>query len=242
MGKYNTTQLDPMAAAQRGIMHRDFLAHSLRWTHVLYKARIGMKILDVGCGSGNLYEVFYRNRFKPLRFVGVDIRKTAIDKLRGEFKQLGVTWEAMDIVEDALPKDDWDIITSFEVIEHIGKQNGDKFLRNIKNVMTKNTEFMLSTPCFDGKVGAANNHIINGVVGEYTFQELKELLERYFVIKEVFGTFASQKDYKSLMNEWQKNMFNGLNRYYDNNLVSNLIAPFFPEHSRNCLWTLILKP
>ena len=40
------------------------------------------------------------------------------------------------------------------------------------------------------------------------------------------------------MNEWQQKMFEELSRYYDANLISNIMAPLFPELSRNALWVL----
>ena len=245
MKNYNTTQLNPEICFEKHVFHRDQFAHYLRWTHVLKLAKIGMNILDVGCGSGNIYEVFYRNKYSPNKFVGVDIREKTIKQNKIKFPQ--VIWKTVDIVNDYLPEDNWDIITSFEVIEHIGKSNGNKFLSNITGVMKEKTIFLLSTPIYDEKVGAAENHIYdcgdgNGKVPqEYTYNELKEKLENYFIIEDTFGTFASQKDYKPLMNDWQSKMFEHLTKYYDSNLVSNLMAPFFPEQSRNCLWKLIKK-
>lgn len=237
--QYNTTQLNPEQCFERHIFHRDQFAHYLRWTHVLNIAKIGMNILDVGCGSGNLYEVFYRNKYSPNKFVGIDIRTQIIEKNKIKFPK--AIWINSDPVIEELPKEKWDIITSFEVLEHLGKNNGDMYLKNISSIMDKNTTLLISTPCYDEQVGAAENHIINGNVGEYTYQELKELLEKYFIIEDVFGTFASQKDYKLLMNDWQLKMYEHLKKYYDSNLVSNLMAPFFPEQSRNCLWKLKIK-
>lgn len=244
MKKYNTTQLNPETCFEKHVFHRDQFAHYLRWTYVLKIAKIGMNILDVGCGSGNLYEVFYRNRYKPNNFTGVDIRKKTIEQNRLKFPK--ALWYDLDIVNDNLSdKNDWDIITSFEVIEHIGKSNGQKYLDNIKKVMNDKTLFLLSTPCFNGK--AANNHTYdcgdgNGKIPqEYSYNELKELLEKNFNIENIFGTFASQSDYKKYMNDWQTKMFNELSKYYDSNLISNIMAPMFPDKSRNCLWVLKLK-
>ena len=39
----------------------------------------------------------------------------------------------------------------------------------------------------------------------------------------------------------EKEMFEALKEYYDSNLLSNMMAPFFPEHSRNTLWVLKRK-
>ena len=244
MKEYNTTQLDPATTFERHVYHRDQFAHYLRWTHVLKTAKIGMNILDFGCGTNiNLAEVLYRNRFKCKRFVGMDIRDLS-EKGKKLIEKDWIYFIKSDLVKEnfSAPKTfNWDIICSFEVLEHIGKDNGKKFLNNIKNCMTHNTIFLLSTPCYDAKVGAAANHIINGEVGEYTFEELKELLSEMFVIENIWGTFASQKDYKEHMTDAEKELFNKLSLYYDSNLISNIMAPLFPKQSRNCLWRLKLK-
>lgn len=242
---YNKTQLNPELSFEKHIFHRDQFAHYLRWTHVLKEAKIGMNILDFGCGSGNLAEVLYRNRFKANKYLGLDIRKKTIEKANEKFKKVDwINFMEADLCEGDdydldffRSKINWDMICSFEVIEHIGKKNINKFLQNIKTFMNPNTILLISTPVYDSKVGAAANHIIDGVVGELTFTEMKEVLETNgFKIEKVFGTFASQKDYKPLMSDEQKAIFESLSEYYDVNLMSVLMAPMFPMQSRNCLW------
>ena len=103
------------------------------------------------------------------------------------------------------------------------------------------TAFLMSTPCYDEKVGAAANHIYDGQVHERTYEETKGLLEKHFTIVEHFGTFASIKDYKEEMSESQKEIFEDLRKYYDVNLISVIMAPLFPAHSRNVMWKLKLK-
>ena len=138
-------------------------------------------------------------------------------------------------------------VCSFEVLEHVGKQNIDKFLQNFKSCGGGNTIYYLSTPNYDEEVGAAENHTYDSLDGrgkavqEFSYQELKPILEKYFNIEKIYGTFASQKDYKPLMNEWQLNMFNVLKEYYDTNLLSNIMAPMFPEQSRNILYAIFSK-
>lgn len=238
--KYNTTQLYPEQTFERHVFHRDQFAHYLRWTHVLYSAKIGQRILDWGCGNGNLAEVLYRNKYKASEYLGLEYKKTMVDACKKRFE--GIDWikfEQQDLVN--MSKNfgkDWDIIACFEVTEHVGKANVPAFLDNIAHHCGDKTLVLLSTPVFDEKTGAANNHIVDGVVGEFTYNELQDLLVERFDIESTFGTFASQKDYKQLMNDWQKKMFEGLSRYYDSNLVSNFMAPFFPEQSRNCLWRM----
>lgn len=247
MSNYNTTQLSPDITFERHVFHRDQFAHYLRWTHVLKNAKIGMNILDVGAGTGNLLEVFYRNKFKGKEYLGLEYRNLTVAK--NNLKFADVDWayfQQCDITTPNLikkPKDDlgWDIITCFEVLEHVGKANVEQVLTNIYNNMSNKTICYISTPCYDPSVGPAANHVVNGVIGEMTYNELKEkLLKVGFKIKKVYGTFASIKDYEYLLNDWQRKMFDNLKEYYDTNLLSVIMAPFFPEHSRNCLWELTI--
>lgn len=242
MKKYNTTQLNPETTFERHVFHRDQFAHYLRWTHVLKLARIGQNVLDVGCGSGNLFEVFYRNRFKPKNYTGIDVRPKTIEAVKKKFKMCqNATWLVQDICKPYNLGKKWDIITSFEVMEHISKENANAFLENITNHCNEDTTVLISTPVYDEKVGAAKNHIINGKVCEFGFDELKEILKKYFNIEKVYGTFASQRDYKPQMSKEELEMFEKLSEYYDVNLVANIFAPLFPEYSRNCIWKLKLK-
>lgn len=247
MKKYNTTDLDPVTTFERHVFHRDQFAHYLRWTHILKEAKIGETIVDFGCGKGNLLEVLYRNKFKCKHYIGIDIREKTISKAREHFS--AVDWASFladDLIVPSYQYSDFkaDKVCSFEVLEHVGKQNADAFCINFRACGNEDATYYISTPNFDEHVGAAGNHTYDsgdgrGVdVQEFSYQELYDLFSKHFVIVDSFGTFASQRDYKPLMNEWQTNMYNHLKRYYDSNLVANLMAPFLPQASRNTSWVL----
>jgi SAM-dependent methyltransferase len=247
---YNTTDLDPETTFERHVFHRDQFAHYLRWTHILKVSKIGDTVVDFGCGKGNLLEVLYRNRFKAAKYTGIDIRKQTIEQAKEKYSKVG--W-AEFITDDLIfPSLDYkqfkaDKVCSFEVMEHVGKQNADLFLQNLRDCGGENARYYVSTPNYDEKVGAAGNHTYDSGDGrgidvqEFTHLELQELFLKYFDIEEYFGTFASVRDYKPLMNDWQLKMFEAISQYYDANLVSNLMAPFFPAQSRNTLWVLKQK-
>jgi len=252
MKNYNTTDLDPEQAFERHVFHRDQFAHYLRWTHILKEAKIGETIVDFGCGKGNLLEVLYRNKFKQAAYIGIDIRKTVIANANAKF--IGVNW-ARFICEDLVLNSGCtnfsefaaDKVCSFEVLEHIGKNNVHTFLDNYASCGKRNARYYLSTPNYDERVGAAGNHTFDSgdgrgiAVQEFGYNELKNILCEKFNIIAEYGTFASIRDYKPYMNEWQLNMFEALKSYYDSNLVSNIMAPFFPEYSRNTLWVMEKK-
>jgi SAM-dependent methyltransferase len=250
MKKYNTTDLDPQTTFERHVFHRDQFAHYLRWTHILKESKIGETIVDFGCGKGNLLEVLYRNRFKCKKYIGIDIRKQTIEQSKEKYQN--VDWAEFICDDLIINQVDYkqlkaDKVCTFEVIEHVGKQNAKVFLDNFLDCGNENATYYLSTPNYDEKVGAAGNHTYDSgdgqgvAIQEFSHQELIDLISVNFDIVNKFGTFASIRDYKPLMNDWQTKMFETLKEYYDANLLSNLMAPMCPENSRNTLWILKRK-
>lgn len=245
--EYNLTYLDPKRTFERGVFHRDQFAHFLRWSHVLKMTGYNREtVLDYGSGTGRLMEVLYRNRRSPKKYIGLEYSSRQVKSCKEEYDNVDwAEFKQCDIIKDVEKMEElgtFDIVASFEVVEHVNKKNADTFFKNMKLFCHEDTVCLVSTPIYDEGVGAAKNHIIDGVVQEFGFNELKEIIERNgFEIVDTFGTFASQKDYKPHMNKWQSEMFKELKKYYPADLVSNLMAPFFPEQSRNCLWKLRLK-
>lgn len=246
---YNTTQLTPQQEFERHIYHRDQFAHYLRWSHILKVAKIGQTILDFGCSTGEMLELFYRNKYRPKQYLGLDIRKQTVDENNEKFAKLDFAeFRQCDLCQDELDLGQtFDIITCFEVMEHIGHENADAFLDNIAYHCDENTRVYLSTPNYDPKVGAAKNHMLgpeeNKEVGEWDHFELQDKLSEYFDIEAKYGTFASIKDYKEeIEGDWRHVMFDELRKYYDTNMLSVIMAPVIkPEHARNCLWVLKAK-
>jgi 2-polyprenyl-3-methyl-5-hydroxy-6-metoxy-1,4-benzoquinol methylase len=248
---YNVTDLDPLATFERHVFHRDQFAHYFRWSHILKEIKQDNKVVDFGCGNSNLFEVLYRNRKRPSKYVGLDIRIKQIEKSNEKWKFDGVEFICEDLITlsngTKLNELNGDIVCSFEVIEHVGKQNVHKFLSNFKECGNDNATFYLSTPNYDSKVGAADNHTYDSndgrgiAVQEFSHSELEDAINVHFNVVKKWGTFASIRDYQHLMNDWQIQMFNNLKDYYDVNLLSNIMAPFFPEQSRNTLWVLNKK-
>ena len=243
---YNKTQLTPQKEFERHIYHRDQFAHYLRWSHVLKNAKIGQTILDFGCGSGEMLELFYRNKYRPKQYLGLEIREKQVEENKEKFGKLDFAeFRQQDLCQPELDLGQtFDIITCFEVMEHIGHKNADVFLDNIAYHCDENTTVYLSTPNYDPQVGAAENHILGAEreIGEWDHFELQNKLSEFFNIEAKYGTFASIKDYKEDLTGWRKEAFEELRKYYDTNLLSNMMAPMVPaEHARNCLWVLKVK-
>ena len=247
MTKYNTTQLDVDKDFENLMFHRDRFAHYFRWTHVSKCIRTRKhNILDIGCGSGNMLKVLFTNRIMPKQYVGLDFKKSMVNKMNKEWShkqdKYDISFKQCDIVKNRLSNiagiTNWDFITCFEVLEHIGKKNINKALKNIATQMSDKTKLFISTPVYDPKVGAASNHIVDGVIGEFKFNELKKHLEKHFTIESVHGTFASQKDVKPVLTNAELTVYNSMKEFYDVDMLSIMFAPMHPEQSRNCFWIL----
>lgn len=249
--KFNLTHLSPgKELARYRFVHRDFIAHAFRWSHtaevVLKRGLVGKgSVMDVGCGpEWSQLTALHSSACSPSYFLGLDARDCSSTKPNlkypVEFKQHDVTnpMPVGHLVEGGAPTDwkPWDIIVCYEVIEHMPKPMGIKLLDNIKSAMSENTLLLFSTPCFDERVGMAENHIY-----EWKYNELREELESRFTLENHFGTFASLRDYTPVMSEAELKMLARLKEYYNSALISCLMAPLYPEKARNCLWHLKLK-
>ncbi len=231
----NKTHLSINKAEERGFLHRDYIAHCHRWTYVVkwmlrkknYKSS---DIVDIGCGKEiPLAKTLYSSKIIPRSYVGVDVNKLELTMNFGKFP---IKLISADFCSTR--KLNPNVITCFEVLEHVEPAHTIKILRKMKRIAQKGCKFFISTPCWDSRVGAASNHI-----NEMTYGALGYLLEKIgFKIDNHFGTFASIKDYKNHLNEHEINVFNDLREYYDSNLLSTIFAPLYPQYSRNVLWEL----
>ena len=239
-------------AEERGFLHRDYIAHCLRWSHVIKrltkgKAYASARLLDVGCGRElPLAKTLYSSRYIVEQYYGVDVGPIlpSAEKVFDGHKFPLQVWEHTDVLSMELSDFNnllvnW--VTMFEVAEHVEPSHLYKMLTHIRSLCTPDAMFMCSTPCWN-RVDCADNH-----VNEMTYEAFGAMLEQCgWSIEEHYGTFASIRDYEHLLpvapcaSKWQEEIprpvFDRLRAYYDTNLLSCIFAPLFPAQSRNVLW------
>lgn len=242
----DTTYLSLDTAEERGFIHRDYIAHCLRWSHVvknLYarKAYASARILDIGCGRElPLAKLLYSSRIAPSAYYGVDygpVEDAALQLFHtGKFTP--TIYERTDfcsITLEDLGAQPVSWVTCFEVLEHVEPGHMVRMLKHAANLTTVDARFFFSTPCYNWTDVAANH------VNEITYEALGAVFEELdFEVVNVFGTFASIRDYEHLLTHYDglRPIFEQLRSYYDVNLLSCIFAPMFPAQSRNCLWEL----
>jgi ubiquinone/menaquinone biosynthesis C-methylase UbiE len=113
--------------------------------------RQGIKVLDVGCGTGHAINVLARE-FPRSRFSGYDIAEDAIERARAEAKEMGLdnsTFAVVDVTE--LPRDrTFDLITAFDAIHD--QKSPEAVLRGISRALAPGGRFLMIEFKFSSRV------------------------------------------------------------------------------------------
>jgi ubiquinone/menaquinone biosynthesis C-methylase UbiE len=108
-----------------------------------------IKVLDLGCGDGSLIfslNIEFSKKYK-LKFFGVDLSRLDIDfaNRRSEyFDHKNCYFYAMDAQNLTFDNDEFDIVISSELAEHILEPH--KVIKEVYRVLKKNGFFFLTTP------------------------------------------------------------------------------------------------
>ena len=246
---FDKTHLSIANGLKTSCIHRDYITHCFRWSFTANRCgnkpinKSKRKILDFGCGKDiPLLDTFMSSRLSQCfeKYVGVDLNKISIPSHRqGVFKndkfdcRIYQNTNIMDMTREELGE--VNTITSFEVFEHCPPEFVAPILTHLHSLNAEDGEFIYSTPLFNGK--AAKNH-----VNEMTRDCFGWLLEETgHTIIENYGTFGSQRDYKPLLTEAELAMVEKLQAYHCPDVLSNFIAPLYPEAARNNLWVCVKR-
>lgn len=241
--EYDKSDLTVEMYEKRIIIHRDIIAHSFRWSHIVkfllqnhrYKDEI---IFDVGCGRDlPLPRLMYANRLTGFAYIGVDINKLEIhEQLKPAIANGKMEVQLIEETDAGLVKyEDLEfthptLATAFECFEHMQPRALVRLIKNVYSLLVPNGDFFCSTPVYNGS--AAANHI-----NEMSYSTVGWLLEQCgFYIQNKYGTFASMVDVKDSVDIDYPGLYDRLGKYYDSNIQAIMFAPMYPYRSRNVIW------
>lgn len=136
------------------------------------------KLLDIACGNGHglLYLSDYAKHVN-----GADISSEVILRAKEKCKKTdNILLHVEDVTNMTFKDNSFDVVTSFETIEHV---NSELYLKEIRRVLRLGGGFILSTPqnCFGHiPINVGHNH-------EYSLEEIEKITSKYFRIKEIIG-------------------------------------------------------
>ncbi len=133
-------------------------------------------VLDIGCGAGygtaTLAEV-------AASATGIDLAPEAIEHARAYYSLPYLTYVPGSATDLPFPADSFDLITAFEVIEHLADPS--KLLTEARRVLRPNGVFLVSTP---NKTYYAETRGLDGPnpyhLHEFTFAEFADTLASVF--------------------------------------------------------------
>lgn len=149
--------------------------HLHRYNAVLELAS-GKSVLDIACGEGFGSAILAR---KATSVYGVDISAEAISYAKEKYKRYNLNYKQGSIETLDFEDDSFDLIVSFETIEHVEELIQDKFLVEACRVLKKDGLLVISTP--DKYLYTdVPNHRNPYHVKEFYFSEYKDFLKKKF--------------------------------------------------------------
>lgn len=234
--RFDKTQL--RANMHGRLVHRDYAAHFFRWGYAQRFVGPKTRVLDIGCGQDlPLQNILGASPSTvPELYVGVDM-----NKLRECKRKWVLLFDEFNFI-DSYPRIlnhervggvGFDLITCFEVIEHMHVVDGQNLLSAMKTCLRPDGQVLLSTPVYNGRKMAANH------IHEYQRDELcMRILDAGLKIDRIHGTFASWPEIRKVITPEERALYEELLAYYSHEVLSCFLAPKYPEASRNNVWVL----
>jgi 2-polyprenyl-3-methyl-5-hydroxy-6-metoxy-1,4-benzoquinol methylase len=144
----------------------------------------GKDVLDAACGVGYGTALLAREAHRVL---GVDKDEAALAYARRRYGSDGAEFEAMDVTALSLPDDSFDVVCSFETLEHL--DDPERAVAEAARVLRRGGTFFASTPHAEGttRTPANPHHRI-----EYSPEDFERLLHMHFASVELFGQVRRQ--------------------------------------------------
>lgn len=163
-------------------------------------------VLDLGCNNGYGTSILGRD---SAHTIGVDVSPQSVQAARQNNAAPNIEYRVVDGFE--LPFDDatFDLIVSFQVIEHIF--DPAPYLRNIRRVLRPGGTVIFTTPNAPIRLDPGMKPWNPFHVREFNAAELQELLAPWFTTVVVNGLFAEQTLYDTEFRRVQRSKINARN-------------------------------
>lgn len=182
--KHELVKLDKFDSKQEFILH---LIHEAAYNYAA-KASIDKTVLDLGCNTGYGSNIIGKI-CKAIS--GVDVSENAINFAIREFSNSGIDFKVVDGKNLPFQDNQFNMITSFQVIEHI--VDCSNFINELKRVLSPNGFVVFTTPNSCIRLDPGMNPWNTFHVKEYTAHEIENLLLNFFKNVKVLGLFSTDE-------------------------------------------------
>lgn len=165
----------------------------------------GKRVLDAACGSG-YGSVLLAEQAQSV--TGIDYSADVIAYCQTKYQMKNLFYRQMSVTELDFPDASFDLVVSFETLEHLTKDDQSRFLKGVKRILVPDGLLIISSP--DRNVWDC---MINGGDNEHHLHEL------------------SSKEFQMLLQE----NFNEVKLFYQNYIPMSVITALYPHKVMNAL-------
>lgn len=162
-----------------------FLAQHLKPYEFLRQEAKGKTVLEIGCGDG--YGSAYLAE-AARKVTGIDYEDAVIYQAQNKYIRANLKFMRMDAANLQLTDNSFDIVCSFQVIEHIAQDRLLRYLSEVRRVLKDDGKFYLSTLNMEHAVKSPFTYKKHPAhCKEFTLETLKDILCSVFSKVEIYG-------------------------------------------------------
>jgi SAM-dependent methyltransferase len=143
------------------------LYHRFAYTYAASLVAPGHRVLDVGCGVGYGSQIL---RGAGAEYLGIDVDPAAIAHAKARYDGEFRLYDGV-----VLPEERFDLVTCFQVIEHVAEPDG-----LLEQIARRGVEAVFTTPNRGVRLRPGEQPWNRYHVREYSRNDLRELLARHF--------------------------------------------------------------
>ena len=152
------------------------------WVEFRYKLAsdcipMDASVLDAACGSGFGSEIL---ALPGRNVTGIDVSREAVAYARKRHGRDCIRFQRMNAERIKFPENSFDAVVGIETLEHL--RHAERYLTSLHRVARPSAKIVISSPRKVSEKPLTPFH-----VKEYEYQELKELLMKYFIVEKIIG-------------------------------------------------------
>lgn len=136
------------------------------------------KVLDLGCGEGYGSKILSQ---QALQIAGIDIDAATIQSAQSKYGNQKIDFKVASATQLDFPDQSFDTVVCFELIEHLSATDQNLCLNEIKRVLKKDGQLIISTPNLENSKGDNPYHL-----KEFSKNEFHNFIHKYFPHTQTF--------------------------------------------------------
>ena len=162
-----------------------FFAQHLIPYEFLRKQAKGKSVLEIGCGDGYGSACLAEAARKV---TGIDYEEAVIYQAQNKYRGANLEFARMDAANLQFADNSFDIVCSFQVIEHIPEDRLARYLSEARRVLKDDGKFYLSTLNLEHVMKSPDRYKKQPAhCREFKLEELRDLLSNAFANVEIYG-------------------------------------------------------